>query len=214
MNKLIDEFITNLNAGDIWIGFLALAIYYILKKQPFIIFSYLSDRKSKDIDQAKILLECDSLSKESKELIKEHIENYAFNKYYGIDANNEMRTALVSFYEKYKNNIGWHNLKRAYDYIEINGSNIFIRLTLKNHIGRWFVTGLCSITGLYSLAMILLAFLSRSENQTQFFVLSSLSLVLLCTSLFFSIINWPYHSAKKINHLINKDNTLLVTIEK
>lgn len=106
MNKLIEQFVANLSAGDIWAGFLMLAIFYILKKEPFKVFTHFNDQKIKDIDQAKSLLESEKLGEESNELLREHLENYAFKKYYGINANKDMRSALLKFYQKHQNTVG------------------------------------------------------------------------------------------------------------
>lgn len=204
MNKLIDQFIDNLSAGDIWVGFLMLAIFYILKKEPFKVFTHFRDQKIKDIEQAKSLLESDKLGKESNELLREHLEHYTFKKFYGISANKEMRTALLKFYQKHQRNIRWHDLRRAYPHIKPDGSSIKIELSWGNYISRWAVSGLSWLIGLYALLIIILAFLSKAESQFQFFTLTLLSASLLVAAMFFSTINWPFNSAVKIRGCFTK----------
>lgn len=204
MTPLIEEFIKNLNTGDIWLGFLVLAVFYVLKKEPFKVFTHFSEQKNKDIEQARILLESERLTKESNKLLREHIETYAFKKYYGIHANREMRIALLNFHQKYQNDIGWYDLKRAFPYINLNGSKVAITLTWQNHLGRFLVTGLSWFIGLYSGLIMVLAFLARNESPTQFTLLTFLSLILLGAAMFFSSINLPYHSANKIKNTLNK----------
>ncbi len=201
MNTLIEEFIRNLNTGDVWIGFLALAIFYVLKKEPFKILSHFNELKIKDIEQAKSLLESEKLTKESNELIREYIENYTFKKYYGINANREMRSSLLKFYQKHQQKIGWHDIKRAYLYIKQDGTKIEISMSWTNHFGRWLITGLSWFVGFYSVMIIILAFLSRNDNSTQFILLTFWSVMLLGAAMLFSSINWPYHSAIKISKL-------------
>jgi len=200
VNKLIEQFIVNLSVGDIWVGFLMLAIFYVLKKEPFKVFTHFSEQKNRDIEQAKSLLESEKLGKDSNELLREHLENYAFKKFYGINANKEMRASLLKFYQKHQRQVGWHDLRRAYSYIKPNEPSIKVELSIGDHIGRWAVTGLSWIIGLYALLIIVLAFISKAENQIQFVALTALSVALLFAAMLFSSMNWPYHSALKIRN--------------
>ena len=202
MGKLIEQFIVNLNAGDIWVGFLMLAVFYVLKKEPFKILTHFNEQKIKDIDQAKSLLESNILGKEANELLREHLEYYSVKKYYGISADKSMRIALLKFHNKYSKEIGWHDLKRSYPYIKPDGSSIKIELSWGSHVGRWAVTGLSYFIGLYSILIIILAFLSKTDNQLHFFSLTFLSIILLVTAVLFSTINWPYFSAVKIKDCV------------
>lgn len=206
MNTLIDQFISNLNTGDIWAGFLMLAIFYVLKKEPFKIFAHYNEKRIKDIDQAKSLLESDKLGKESNELLREHLEHYSFQKFYGISANKDMRSTLLKFYQKHQDTIGWSDLKRAYSFIKPEGPSIRVKLSLGNHLGRWAVTSFSWFIGLYSLLIIILAFISKPESQLQFIALTFLSVALLVAAMLFSSMNWPYHSALKIQDCIDKDS--------
>jgi hypothetical protein len=204
----MEQFILNFNAGDIWVGFLALAIFYILKKEPFKVFTHLSERKIKDIEQAKALLESDKLSNDINSLIREHLENYAFKKYCGINANKEKRQTLIKFHKKHKSKIGWHDLRRAYAYLGSDDSKIDINLRWYNHLNRWFVTGLSYLIGAYALLIIILAFLTKYNDQMQFFAFTFLSVMLLFSALIFSSMNFPYHSAVKINKCVKNYNKL------
>ncbi len=199
MNKLIDHLIESVNLGNIWVGFIMLAIIYVLKKEPFKIFAHFSERKSKDIDQALNLLESEKLTKESNELIKEYIEKYTFKKYYGIYANKEMRSALLKFYQKHQNDISWYDLKIAYSLYKLDGSKIKIILNWKNHLGRWSVTILSWFVSLFALLVIVIAFFTYTENQLKFVGLTFSSLLLFVGALLFSSLNESYHSVKKIN---------------
>lgn len=204
MNNLINEFIQNINAGNLWVGFLVLAIFYIIKKEPFKIFTHLSKQKIKDIDQAKSLLEIEKLSKKSNELIREHIESYAFKKYYGINTHKKMRETLLNFHQKHQDKISWIELKRAFQYIELEDSKIKIVLKWHSQAGSWVISILSWVIALYSLSVIVLAFLIRSGTPLQFFTLTFLALLLLASSLFFSSLDWPYKSAIKIKEINEK----------
>lgn len=204
MNNLMEQFILNFNAGNIWVGFLALAIFYILKKQPFKVYTHLFERKIKDIEQAQALLQSDKLSNEINSLIQDHLENYAFKKYCGINANKQKRLTLIEFHTKHKSKIGWHDLRRAYPYLVFDKSTIDINLQWFNHLSRWFVTLFSYLIAAYSLLIIIIAFLTKYNDQMQFFAFTFLSVILLFSALIFSSINFPYHSAVKINNCLKK----------
>lgn len=202
MNILIEQFISNLSTGDVWIGFLMLAIFYALKKEPLKVFAHFNQRKTKDIDQAKALLESDKLGKEANELLREYLEHYSFKRFYGINANRDMRSALLKFYQNFQGKFGWQELKSAYPYMKLDGSIIKIRLHWTSHLWRWVVTCLSWFIGLYSLLIIVLVVFTKTDSKIQFFALTFLSVALLVTAMLFSSINWPYHSAIKIQGLI------------
>ncbi|MGS3149722.1 hypothetical protein ACB268_02605 [Aeromonas sanarellii] len=94
MDSLLQYFTNTIGTDKIWVGFLLLAIYYILKKEPFKIFAHFSDRKDKEHELAKALLESGKLGKEANDFLREHLEKIAFHRYYGIYADSDMRSAL------------------------------------------------------------------------------------------------------------------------
>ena len=100
MEKIIELSLQNLNTGNLWVAFLALAIFYILKKEPFKIYEYLSQKRDNEHNFAKELLESEKLTKEGNDFLREHLERSAFKRYYGINADNEMRSALIKFHKK------------------------------------------------------------------------------------------------------------------
>lgn len=206
MNKLIEQFIVNWGTGGVWVCFLMLVIFYILKKEPSKFFAQINEQRSKNIDQAKNLLECEKLSKESNQLIQEYIENYAFKKYYyGINANKKMRDALRKFYQKHQADIEWYELKRAYPYIRRKGSRIKVKLTRRDRLSRISTIVISWFIGMYSLLVFTVAVLYKSKNIQDFFSFTLMAFVLFVAALFYSTINWPYQSAIKIKKLSTPD---------
>lgn len=205
MRKLIDEFALGLVAGDVWVGFIMLVFFYIIRKEPFKIFTYFNEQKSKDIEQAKSLLESKRLGKDSNELIRDHLERYFFNKYYGINTDKKMRVALLEFYKKYQGAVRWHDLKRAYTYIRLDGSIVTIKLSFFSRFGSWVVNALSCLVGLYALLIIVLAVLYKMDEQVEFFILTFMSIGLLVAALLFSTMNWPYYSAIKMRDCAAKE---------
>lgn len=199
MEELLKYFTTNVTGGKIWVAFLFLAVYYTLKKEPFKIFAHFSEKKEKEHDLAKTLLDSQKLGKEANEFLREHLERHAFRKYYEINADAEMREALIKFHRKHQRKIGWHDIRRAYPYITLSGSKVSAKLKWHDHLMRWLVTSLCYLVGAYSLFVIIYAVFTRSANDTLSFLgLTLAALLLLLTAVIFSSLNWPYHSTRKI----------------
>lgn len=201
MGELIQGFIDNLNAGDVWYGFLMLAVFYILKKEPFKVFAHFSEKKDNDLSQAQSLLASDKLSNDTDELLREHVEREVFSKYYGIRAGKEMRAAMLKCFKKNENEIGWHDLRRAYPYIKLDERVLKVSLRWWDHVMRWLVTGLSWLMGAYAILVLVVAVVSRAEDQLQFFGLTIMAIFLLALAVFFSTLNWPFHSARKISQV-------------
>ena len=199
MEELIKYFTTNITGDKVWIAFLCLAVYYTLKKEPFKIFAHFSERKEKEHDLARALLDSQKLGKDANDFLREHLERYAFRKYYEINADAEMREALIKFHKKHQRKIGWHDIRRAYSNITLTGTKISAKLQWYEHIMRWIVTILCYLVGAYAIFVMIYAGLNiDSSNSLTFLGLTLLALLLLVTAVVFSSLNWPYHSARKI----------------
>ena len=199
MDKLLNQFVEYHNAGNLWIGFLMLGVFYILKKKPFKIFTYFTDKKTKDISQAHALLESNKLSKDIDELLQEYIEWELFVKYYGISAAKQMRSALLGFYSKNQKKVGWHDLRRAYTYIYLDGTNVKVNIKWWQCPMRWVVTFISWSISLYAFVFLVGGVLKMTANPLHFYGLSIMAFFLLVLAMLFSSLNWPYHSARKIS---------------
>lgn len=205
MDELVRYFTNNITGDKIWIGFLFLAIYYILKKEPFKVVTHFSERRDKDYELAKSLLELNKLSQQSADMLIEHLEKHAFRKYHKINADTEMRDALITFHTKHQKEIGWHDLRRAYPNISIATGAIEVKISMIDHTFRWIVTTLCSLVGGYALYVLGYAIvLYDTKNPTDFLWLTFAALILLLSVLFFSSLNWAYHSAIKLRKVTHK----------
>jgi len=206
MEKLVEFFVQNATTDKMWIAFLALAIYYVLKKEPFKVFEHFSQKQEKEHTLAKELLETGKLSKDANEFLREHLEHYAFKRYYGISADAEMRNALLKFQRKHQREISWAQVRRACINIKLRGSKLEAKLGLLDHIFRWFVTTLCWLVGAYALFVIGLAVYAGSQiGRPQFFGLTAVALVLLLVAMFFSSMNWPYHNTRTVMRLLTQE---------
>ena len=109
-----------------------------------------------------------------------------------------MRAALLKFYNKNEVKVGWHDLRRAYPSIYLDGAKIKVNINWWDHVMRWLVTVISWGIGVYAIFVLVAAAIIRVENQLHFFGLSIVAIFLLMLALFFSCLNWPYHSARKI----------------
>lgn len=206
MESLVQYFTSNIGTDKIWTAFLLLAIYYILKKEPFKIFTHFSDKKEKEHDFARSLLDSGKLGKEANELLREYLEKIAFQRYYGIRADYEMRSALLKFHRKHQRQLGWHDLRRAYPKIELVGAKITAKLSFLDHAFRWLVTCMCWVIGAYALFVMGYAIIVIGTiNKAQFFTLTLCALVLLLVTMLFSSLNWAYHSARLVISIAKKE---------
>jgi len=206
METLVQYFTNNIGTDKIWTAFLLLAIYYILKKEPFKVFAHFSDKREKELELAKALLESEKLSKEANEFLREHLEKTAFRRYYGIHADSEMRSALLKFYKQYQRQIGWYDLRRSYTNIKLDGAKITAHLSWFDHALRWMVTGMCYMIGAYALfVMVYTILVVGTANKAQFFALTAAALVLLLATVFFSSMNWAYHSTRLVISIAEKE---------
>lgn len=206
MDALLQFFVANVTTDKMWIAFLFLAIYYILKKEPFKVFAHFSERREKEHELAKELLESGKLGKDANEFLREHLERVAFSKYYGIQADPEMRGTLLKFYKKNQRVLGWHDLRRAYPNIRLVNSKITAQLSWLDHVFRWVVSGLCYVASVYALFVIGFAITTLGKlTKPQFFGLTVAALLLLLVAVFFSSLNWSYHSTRRVMRVVAED---------
>lgn len=203
MDSLIQYFTSNIGTDKVWTAFLALAIYYIVNKEPFKIFTHFAERRDKEHELAMTLMGSEKLSKEANGFLREYLERTAFQRYYGIHADNIMRNALLEFHRKHQQEIGWRELRRAYPNIRLDGTKLSAKLTWVDHGFRWAVTTMCVLVGTYAIFVIGYAvFAVGATNKGLFFSLTLAALALLIATMYFSSLNWPYHNTRKIIKLL------------
>lgn len=206
MEKLAEYFVSNATTDNMWIAFLALAIYYVLKKEPFKVFESFSQRREKEHVLAKELIDSGKLTKEANDFLREHLEHYAFKRYYGISADSEMRNALIKFQRKHQRDITWSQIKRAYPNIRLIGTKVVATLGLFDHVARWLVSILCWLVGAYALFVISLATYGVFNGSTiQFIGLTVAAFLLLLAAVLFSSMNWQYHNTRTIMRLSKRE---------
>lgn len=174
-----------------------------MHKEPLKFVEYLSERKDGEHLLAKDLLESGKLTTDANQFLREHLERYAFKRYYGMVASAEMRSALLTFHAKHQRKVSLAQIRRAYPNIQLVGSSqITAKLDRFDHVSRWMVTGLCWLTALYAIFVMVTAALSmQSSSRMQFLTITIASLVLLFIAVMFSTLNWPYHNTRTIINL-------------
>lgn len=205
MDKIVDYVIAQTNTGNIWFAFMVLAIVYVFKKEPFKIFTHFSEQAKSDIRLSKELLESNTLSKETNELIREKIEQFMFKKLYGIRANKKLRNYLVTFQEKNYPTITWKDLKRAYLHYDFDGKKIVVNLSNWDIFVSYMIKiswiTIFIISSIIMLSAILLKVFSEINNL-KFFSLTLFAISLFISAVLFNSQSWSYESALKIKKLL------------
>ena len=203
MNNLAESFIS---AENIWIGVLILLTPYLLKTDLIKVFSFFIDKKYKETNQIKSLLESDLIGSEMTLLLKEHLRKSIFKKYYGINANQDMRHRLYEFQAKNSKKINWDDLSKAYRYVQKDGESLKIVFTRLDKIERWYVRLVSYLIGLLGLLLISRLFLNllfEDSSTEQIVTISLLSLGLIFVAMLFNMLNLPFKSAMKIRNCMD-----------
>jgi len=101
---------------------------------------------------------------------------------------------------------GGTSLRRSYPNIRLVGTKVTAQLRWFDHMLRWMVTGMCYVIGAYALFVMAYAiFVVGTANKVQFFALTAAALVLLLATMFFSSMNWAYHSTRRVISVAAKD---------
>jgi len=206
MEALVQYFVNNVDKG-LWTGFLALAVYFVLKKEPFRLITYYTDRRDKHHEFARSLLDSNKLSEEANSFLRESLEKTAFFRYYGIRADSRMRSGLIALHERYQDKFTWVHIRRAYPYLRLIEEQIAVEVRWFDHALRWVVTALSFFTGVYSLIAIVVATITHKGLGTyQFLGMTVFSFLLLGGAVYFAALNWPYHAACRIDRAVRGGN--------
>ncbi len=207
MPKIPEFLLKSLVADNIWICFSILSAFYlIIKKEPFKIFTFFREEKNKDIEQAKSLLDNDKLSKTTREMLCEYLEQFSFKKFYGINADKNMRSILYEFYQRHQKEICWKDLQRARSYIKkTSESSIEVELESFYRINMLFASFSKFLYIALAICLFFEAIYPMPDN-----ILNSISSMILAILLFvgaglFESLKWPYESALKIRDCLQKE---------
>lgn len=164
------------------------------------------NQKQQDIELALRLLDGDFLSEDDRYGVLEILQRKLFRRFYKINAGINMRTALLGFYTRHQDSIGWHDLQRGYPFIDFYESGLRVQLSWRNRIGYWLVNLFSGLVFLYAACVAALAFyMLVAEGNTNSFLLFIITAFLVLCAMIFSTINWPYQSAKKIQSCLQED---------
>lgn len=205
MDKLIDEFIKYVSTGNIWAGFLLLAVFYVLKKEPLKVIQFYSERRQKQDQYILELLKIEKIDTETQRLLQTYLAKTAFYRCYGISVDEEMREALIAFKSKYKDKITWREIRRAIINLSAKDKEIQATLKLGDHLYRWVVISVSWCFGAASLFAMLSAIYVGNSNNAEFFKLTLAAFLLFIAVLYFSTLNWQYDCTKKIIQLLEAD---------
>lgn len=206
--KAIEEILKVVNAGNVWIGFLIFFVVYILKKEPFKVIVHLAEKRDKEFDFVKGLLESDKLGKEAADLLREYLERESFKRMFGVSPERDMRAAVHKFHQKYHSKIKWVEIQRAFPYFRLDGSKLTVKLGKADAVMAFITTALSVIVGAFSLFVIVVSlYWAKVDESSKWIVLSMFGSILLLASMVFSSLNWPYSGAKKIKEVLASNAT-------
>jgi hypothetical protein len=203
MGELLNTFIEYVDSGNAWIALLILAVYFILRKEPFKVYAHFDNKRSMDIELLLNVLASNDLSKETKAFFKDRLEQISFRKFQGITASKTMRVALVKFYQDNEKEIEWHNLKRAYPYIHLTGSQMSVEIKWYNEAENIWLMIMKWGSLLYALLLIVLSvwmFFTKIDGASN---LAFMGIAVFAAAVLFSSLSWPFQSAKRIQRIID-----------
>ncbi|WP_280571179.1 hypothetical protein [Chromohalobacter sp. 296-RDG] len=201
----IEDVVKGIGGEGVWVAVLTFFIAYIIKKEPFRIFAYFYDKADKDFNKMLLVFQSEGIGREVRENTEEYLERYTFKKACYIDANKEMRSALIYLHAELNGAVGWRLLKSSLPYLNLNESGkLEVSIQLKDKIGRWFTTIFSVLLCLYALVVAIYSFVYVNEHSWRLFGLLVGAMLLFSSSLIVESANWPYRSAVKINQLIEE----------
>lgn len=207
--KFLTEHATPYSITTIYVLAAFNCISFVLKPELLKIFIFFFERKDKEHELAKALLESKILSPESRKFLREHLERLAFKKYRGIDTDDEMRTALLAFYEKNKRFVTWQEIKQAFPKISLVNCRISAHLTKGDHVYKWFntVLGYASLISCVVFAVLAIYTLIITKDTQGSLRLAIEFLSMFISAVVFGSQNWSYYSTRKIIQCSESDDT-------
>ena len=94
MDALV-KYLTDNSGKGLWVNFVILTVYLILKKELFHLIAYYTDRRDKHYDFAQSLLGNQRFALKENKFLCEILEGAAFYKYNRICAETRMRSGLI-----------------------------------------------------------------------------------------------------------------------
>ena len=197
MKLLLEQFI-NVQHLDILFSIIALMfVFHFFMTQPFErMFDFLANFKLKDVnsDEVRLLNENNIFNIDLRDSLNEYFEHVVFYRAYGIRATKEMRTELVNFYSRHKDEINWTDIKAAYRNIKLDGSNLVIESSILNTFYLLFINLGLTIAGVMLLFSVGSYLLFDGGDQAL-----KLSAIILVYSFLFSFMRFMARGFRSID---------------
>lgn len=163
-------------------------------------FEFNESRRSSKISKIKEALDCETLDKQSKDVLQKLLEINLFDRATGIWCTSSMRVKILEFYNEAESLIGFNAFVFGSDYLkEINGE-IKVKLSWYDIM---FALYLFSVS-IVSLALLVFLFLAAAFKINPSLAINSFNfwamvVVLLMFSAFCGYMNFPIYSAMRID---------------
>lgn len=138
-------------------------ILIVMYAKPML--NLLDQWKMRKINYLTSLYENKNLDEDTKKMVKSEINNAAFKSAIGINVETLMREQLVSLHNIDKNTFTWRRLRMALSYIELESTNIVVKIGWLEKFSYYLtILGIAFSFLMYSTNWIIFAFNRNLES--------------------------------------------------
>lgn len=138
-------------------------ILIVMYAKPML--NLLDQWKMRKINYLTSLYENKNLDEDTKKMVKSEINNAAFKSAIGINVETLMREQLVSLHNIDKNTFTWRRLRMALSYIELEGTDIVVKIGWLEKFSYYLsILGIAFSFLMYSTNWIIFAFNRNLES--------------------------------------------------
>ena len=138
-------------------------ILIVMYAKPML--NLLDQWKMRKINYLTSLYENKKLDEDTKKMVKSEINNAAFKSAIGINVETLMREQLVSLHNIDKNTFTWRRLRMALSYIELEGTDIVVKIGWLEKFSYYLtILGIAFSFLMYSTNWIIFAFNRNLES--------------------------------------------------
>ena len=138
-------------------------ILIVMYAKPML--NLLDQLKMRKINYLTSLYENKNLDEDTKKMVKSEINNAAFKSAIGINVETLMREQLVSLHNIDKNTFTWRRLRMALSYIELESTNIVVKIGWWEKFSYYLsILGIAFSFLMYSTNWIIFAFNRNLES--------------------------------------------------
>ena len=205
LQKLLDALGSNSVVTLVVIGFLSVTLTVLRNLDAAAMFRYWVDRRRKETEHAKELVQDSTLPEQLRMAIQESIERQIFRQQFGISTYRAMRDALIEMNQKHPDTATWQTLGHLSHYIQLTDGHLSIEIGWMAKVEKYymyFTAGLLLLYSLMALGLGVHLAIAKSQGLPELVILGMLlgaaaALIMYATR--------PYRSADAIKKLLEKE---------